>query len=214
MLSRRARTSLLVVLAGWASAVGIGVLQIRAYENTSGAPSRAPVAWPVKTSVPLSDGVPTLILFVHPHCPCSRASIAELAQLMTDCGGNVSAIVLMLQPAGVDRDWVRTGLWESASAIPGVRVECDVDGVESRRFGTATSGQAHLYSSEGRLLFAGGITASRGHRGENVGRTAITSLVLDDRKVRHIAATPVYGCPLFNKSCPQVAEGASVCPGK
>ena len=38
-----------------------------------------------------------------------------------------------------------------------------------QRFGAETSGQTLLYDRDGRLLFSGGTTGSRGHDGDNAG---------------------------------------------
>jgi hypothetical protein len=52
-----------------------------------------------------------------------------------------------------------------------------------------------LYAPTGKLLFSGGITASRGHEGDNVGRSAIVSFILNGHApVNH---TPVFGCSLL-----------------
>src|SRR5712691_5642885 len=59
-----------------------------------------------------------------------------------------------------------------------------------------TSGQTVLYDSQGRLLFSGGITGSRGHSGDNAGRSSIVSLV--NAGVADQKETIVFGCPLFN----------------
>ena len=71
----------------------------------------------------------------------------------------------------------------------------DGDGREARLFQAVTSGQTILYDSHGRLLFSGGITASRGHSGDNAGRSAIVSLV--NAEVPDRTETLVFGCPLF-----------------
>ena len=77
-------------------------------------------------------------------------------------------------------------------------------GIESRRFGAATSGQALLYAADGRLLFAGGITESRGHRATTraARRSPRSSWSGGSGRAGH---TPVYGCPLFDESsaCPK-----------
>lgn len=132
---------------------------------------------------------------------------------MTHCHGKLVTTVLMLHPAGMSDAWVHTDLWTSAAAIPGVTVLDDGEGMEARRFGAATSGQSLLYSTDGRLLFAGGITESRGHSGDNAGRSAIESLVLgtETHATRGPAVTPVYGCPLFGPGdCQKV--GPTTCP--
>jgi hypothetical protein len=139
------------------------------------------------------------VLLIHPHCPCSRATIEELARLMNDCNGKVNATVLMLHPAETAKTWEQTDLWRSAVVIPGVSVVADEEGRESQRFGAATSGQTLLYAADGRLLFAGGITESRGHSGDNAGRSAVCELVLASNPgLRRPLHTPVYGCPLFD----------------
>jgi hypothetical protein len=126
---------------------------------------------------------------------------------MNDCNGKVKATVLMLHPAEAADKWEQTDLWRSAAVIPGVSVNADEEGRESQHFGAATSGQALLYAVDGRLLFAGGITESRGHSGDNAGRSAVCKLVhRSDPGVRRPLNTPVYGCPLFDQ--------CSVCPQK
>jgi len=137
-------------------------------------------------------------MLVHPQCPCSRASIGELALLMAQSQGRLKAYVLFLKPAGFSDDWEKTDLWQSAAGIPGVKPLVDYDGMEARRFHAKTSGQTVLYDAEGRLLFSGGITAARGHAGDNAGRSAIVSLV--NAKVADKAETPVFGCPLFDEN--------------
>jgi hypothetical protein len=207
----RSRAMYAVLGTAWAAAVAFGLSQLWRYESTPDVPARAPLEWPGETGRSGEGGTPTLVLFAHPRCPCSRATIRELAKLMTDCRGKLTATVLVLRPDGVPEGWERTDLWQSAAAIPGVSVRCDAGGIESRRFGAATSGQALLYAADGRLLFVGGITESRGHEGDNAGRSALTSLVLGRNMPPQPAVTPVYGCPLFDESSPCPAEGTPAC---
>ena len=187
------------LIAGWAVAVGVGGFRFWRYESAAGAPADAPSRWPAQSSVTRKAGQPTLVLLAHPKCPCTRATVSELAKLMTDCQGKVLATVLVVRPPGMPADWEKTDLWFSAAAIPGVTVIVDDEGREAQCFGAATSGQALLYSAAGTLLFSGGITESRGHAGDNAGRSAITALVLHPTTKLSLAAhTPVYGCPLFD----------------
>jgi hypothetical protein len=53
-----------------------------------------------------------------------------------------------------------------------------------------------LYDTAGRLLFSGGITAARGHSGDNAGREAIVALLAGAPTDR--TQTPVFGCKLSN----------------
>jgi hypothetical protein len=46
------------------------------------------------------------------------------------------------------------------------------------------------------LQFSGGITASRGHSGDNLGRSAVVALVTTGESATN--HTSVYGCSLHN----------------
>lgn len=115
---------------------------------------------------------------------------------MAHSQGRVRAYVLFIKPEGASVDWGNTDLWQSAAAIPGVNVVEDSAGIEARLFNVATSGQTLLYNTQGQLLFSGGITASRGHFGDNAGEGAIVAIVNAEAPTQ--TETPVFGCPLFN----------------
>src|SRR5881409_3333569 len=118
----------------WLSSVSAGLLLLLGYSNSPGASRAAPRCWPAQSQIPHDANRSTLLLFVHPRCPCSRATLGELNALLAHCPGQIDAHVLFLRPEGTAEDWVKTDLWRAASAIPGVTVHCDNAGVESRRF--------------------------------------------------------------------------------
>ena len=60
----------------------------------------------------------TLVLAVHPHCPCTRASLDELAVIMTRGSGRVAARVLFVQPEGFSERWAQTDMWRTVRSIP------------------------------------------------------------------------------------------------
>jgi hypothetical protein len=122
--------------------------------------------------------------------------MGELASIMAHSQGRLSAYVLFIKPQGFSDDWEQTDLWQSASEIPGVTVVLDTDGREARLFDAATSGQTVLYDRDGHLLFRGGITASRGHFGDNAGQASIISIV--NAEIPDRTETSVFGCPLFD----------------
>jgi len=179
------------------------MLMILKYENASGAVGTAPEHWISGTQIALDRDRDTLIMFAHPKCPCTRASLEELNRLLAHGNGRIAAYVLFFRPRGYPDSWTRTDLWRSAAAIPGVKVEADVDDALSRRFGAETSGYVLLYDPQGQLLFRGGITGSRGHAGDNVGESAVISQATGQKT--SVTQTPVYGCPLMN----QCQQGAS-----
>ena len=166
------------------------------YENTPGVAAAPLPQWPAASRIQPAPDHATLVMLAHPHCPCTRASIGELAAIMAHCQGRLTAYVLFLKPEGFSDDWEKTDLWQSASTIPGVKVILDGDGHEARLFHAATSGQTMLYDPRGRLLFSGGITGSRGHFGDNAGQSAIVALA--NAEVPDQTETLVFGCPLFD----------------
>jgi hypothetical protein len=193
---KRSRLILFSGAIAWLLFVVLGLWLLMGYENTPGVAAAPPVQWPVDSQIQRTPNRATLIILAHPHCPCTRATVGELAAIMAHSQGRLTAYVLFIKPEGVRDDWDMTDLWQSASRIPGVQVIQDVDGGEAHRFHTSTSGQAILYDSQGRLLFTGGITASRGHSGDNAGRSAIVSLVNGESSEQ--LSTTVFGCPLFD----------------
>ena len=194
-LVTKRRVLLAASILCWGLAVCSGLIVMSNYANRPGVGATPPTRWPSASRIERPEGLATLVMLVHPRCPCSRASIEELDRLMVRSRGLVATRVLFLKPSDVSEDWEKTDLWRSAAAIPGVEVMRDDDGVEAARFGAATSGQVILYDRDGRLLFSGGITASRGHAGDNDGRDAIVSLLGGGRGTRH--SSPVFGCSLL-----------------
>lgn len=185
-----------LLILGLVVAIAMGALW--SYKNSPGAQGEAPERWPAATRLQRDPARPTLVMFAHPMCPCTRASLAELRVLMSEFGGRVDARVLFALPAGVGDDWTTSDSWTIASSIPGVRIERDTEEYESQLFGARTSGQVVMYGADGRLLFHGGITGARGHVGENAGRTRLASLLRDHSTAQ--VGSPVFGCPLDHPS--------------
>jgi hypothetical protein len=201
------KNRLILTAAGalWLFMVAVGVGALWSYESTPGASAAAPGLWPAASRIKPDADRATLVMLAHPHCPCTRASMNELARLMTQARGRVTAYVLFVKPAGFSDEWVQSDLWSSAAAIPGVTPVMDDGGDEAALFHAETSGQTVLYDAAGNLLFRGGITSARGHAGDNAGRTAIVSLLTSDEAEER--DTPVFGCPLFaRKECPAGKE--------
>lgn len=196
MIAIRLETRLLIVggLAAWLLTVGAGLTMLWVYADTPGPPAAAAATWPARASVARQTRTPVLLLFLHPHCPCSRATIGELARLLAGAQAPPATYAFFYRPADAEAGWERTDLWDSAAAIPGVHVISDERGAQARVFGAFVSGQTLLYSAAGSLTFSGGITEARGHEGDNPGRTALTSLLTGERADR--AQTPVFGCYL------------------
>jgi hypothetical protein len=185
----------------WAFGVGAGIERVWRYESTPGVAKSGPQLWPGSKLIQTRPGRPTLVMFVHPHCPCSRASLAELREIMLRSPEGLTASILFLRPHGAMDTWESTSTWRSAQGIPGLSVHVDRDGSEAARFGASTSGHTVLYGVDGHLLFSGGITAARGHVGDNSGRQAVLALLDVEHSVTRDHA--VYGCSLHDSNTAQ-----------
>jgi hypothetical protein len=196
-VNTRKRCPGLFTVAGvfWVSFVAIGFLILAKEEFTPVKAAPQGALFPRNCALQLVTDKPTLVLFAHPHCPCTRASLHELDTLLAQTQKRVSATVVFTIPDGVPAGWERGDLWNSATTIPGLHVIRDPGGREAHRFDVEGSGHVLLYAPSGKLLFSGGITASRGHEGDNVGRSAVLSFILEGHAA--VSQTPVFGCSLL-----------------
>jgi hypothetical protein len=164
------------------------------YASTPGIAAEPPGSWPEGSVIARMPGLATVVMLAHPRCACTRASLGELAELMDRAQGKTTAHVLFTLPEGLEEGWEKTDLWRRAVAISGVTVHMDAGGVEAARFHAFTSGETIVYDAAGSLIFRGGITAARGHAGDNPGRDRILSLLAKGSADR--ADSPVFGCAL------------------
>jgi hypothetical protein len=173
-IPNRPRLSTLFTLATglWLLLVTAGFAWFERYSREPGEAGESPTHWPADSRLPHATDQPTLLFFAHPQCPCTRASLAELARVLARCPGKVNPIVVFLRYQRFDEQWTHGDLWREAGAIPGVKVLAD-DGKEAGRFGAVTSGHVLLYDAQGLRQFSGGITPSRGQTGENPGSDAL-----------------------------------------
>ncbi len=191
----RARGAVAVALVAWAIAAVAGSGLMLLYEKRPGRAAEAPAAWPSASRVPRAPARTTLVMILHPRCPCSSASVEQLDRMLTRVREPLQVVVLMVRPSGTPPGWERTRLWNRASAIRGVTVMSDSEGVEAARFGSWTSGQVLVYDPRGRLRFSGGITGSRGMAGDNAGAAAAL-FQIESATGATVAGASVYGCDL------------------
>lgn len=177
------------------------------YGAEEGIVGTAPEQWPESLPAELTpeQGKPTVILFAHPLCPCTRSTLWELESLGNRLFGLFNLHVLFYEPedpSSMPDLWAATSLKQIASRIPATRLHKDVESRLAKHFGAYTSGHVLLYDTSGRLQFAGGITPSRGHVGSNPGRATLISSILSDDNVNALSPvlTPVFGCSLHEES--------------
>jgi hypothetical protein len=196
---------LLFLTSLWLAIAVAGTWGLMIYEYIPGQDRGIPATWPSSSGIPRAPNLSTLVMFAHPDCPCTRASIGELAVLMTHCQNLARVYVIFLQPAGSGPDWLHTDLWRSAEEIPGVVVRKDEQGREAGYFQASTSGRVVLYDARGKLLFTGGITSSRGHDGDSAGLSALMKLL--HHEATPVRETPVFGCSLLDP--PRIAQASA-----
>jgi len=164
--------------------------------------------WPASTALIRADHGNTLTLFLHPKCPCSRASIAELEKLfgyLQQRGTTLpTTYVVATLPESESTGWLDTQTVHRAAKLPGAQVLPDRGGREASRFGAVTSGTVMVFDATGRRLYAGGITPARGMEGDNAGHDAIQS-ILEGRETS-VSNTPVFGCVLCLPHSPPQPE--------
>lgn len=197
-MHRRKKIIVATVIAGlvWAVAVAGGLQLVLSYEQGAGSTGEIPGAWPRDSAIQRAADRPTLLLFAHPRCPCTHATMGELAQVMAHTQGKLHTCVVFYEPENGGAQWAHSSLEQNAAAIPGVTVVADIGGREAKRFGAETSGHALLFAPNGKLLFSGGITASRGHAGDNAGESALIAIV--DGRAAPQTRTRVFGCGFGN----------------
>jgi len=200
--AERRRWLWLLVATVWFGSAAAGLWVLWSYENQPGVAAHALPQWPAGSGLAHDTDGPTLVMLVHPHCTCSRASLTELAEILARTTTRPKTYVLFLKPRDFADGWEKTDTWRAAAALPGATVVRDDEGARAERFGAVTSGQTFLYDAGGQLMFSGGITGSRGHTGDNAGRSSVLALLNQAPSGGSATAprdaTSVFGCSLFS----------------
>ncbi len=181
----------LMVLAG-------GFAALHRYEARPGSAGEPAKTWPAKVAIPLEPQGLTLVLALHPRCPCSAATCQELERILTAKPNGARLHVLLFKPADVSDDWTATSTTRSLEALPNVRCWIDENCKLADIFGAATSGELLVYDARGKLRFAGGVTPLRGQAGSNPGSDALMALL--DGKPIELRTAPVFGCSIRSTS--------------
>ena len=191
---RPGRSILPVIVSIWVVLVGSAFAGLLAYHNMPGERRDHTEVWPANNSIQIDAQRANLVVFIHPQCPCSVATLNELARIQSACGVRLKIQVVFYCPS--DKHWEDTSKVRQALTIPNVHIANDIDGKLAKRFGALTSGHSFLYSTDGRRVFSGGITPARGHEGENLGRNSIVNYVLEGKTT--CDKTNVFGCPILD----------------
>lgn len=191
------RAVLVTAAIVWASTVVAALQAIRRFESTPGLAADAHVMWPAASGVARASDASTLVMLIHPHCSCSRASIKELGEIIDKSPRSMQTWVLVYRPSDAKAGWEDTDVYRAAHLLRRAHVRIDVDGAEAKRFGGFTSGQTFLYDRDGQLRFTGGVTSLRGHAGMNRGRADVIRIA---NATATKGAHPVFGCAINSKT--------------
>ncbi|MCP3061810.1 RedB protein [Myxococcus sp. K38C18041901] len=199
MKHREGRPGVLAGLVGvWLVACVLGTGLLWRYASAAGERAAPPGKLPESLGLERGASDWALLIFLHPQCACSRATLTELGKLVHFAGARLATRVYIWAPREASEGFVQSELWERSRALPGVEVLADVDGKVARELGALTSGHVVLYAPDGTERFSGGITAARGHEGDSPGGLALRALLSSGEAER--SASPVFGCALNTPS--------------
>lgn len=192
----------------WCTGIAFGFTLLVDHGAKPSLQSPSPQQWPSDVEIQRATNVSTLLFFIHPQCPCTFASLAELERLVAQSDSSLQTILILNCPTEKLDEWMQTAVAKRAKGIPGARIFVDIDGKLSANFKASISGQCLLYAPSGQLLFQGGLTASRAHEGENLGQTILFHM-LADREPRDLEnhepqVVAVYGCELIQSHSPSL----------
>lgn len=187
-------------VAAWAALVAVGFAAWYRYEHTPGDPGPPP-----QSPAP-AGAAREVVAYVHPRCPCSRATVAELAALALAHRGSAGVTVVLVLPPGGGAGWEHGPVLAAAERL-GLGTRCDAGGREAVKDGATTSGHVVARDAQGRVVFTGGVTPARGRTGDCLGRRAVVAVLGGDEPP--VRAAPVFGYTLLTPGC---VEGGSCRP--
>ena len=139
----------------------------RCMRRVRGVARPSPDRWPEGSAIPRDRRRPTLLIFLHPRCPCSLASLGELADILERSRDRVSTHAVVLDSPLLESGG-RSAIDQALAGLPQIAIHRDTAGAEAGRFKATTSGHLMLYDVQGRLVFSGGITAAPGPPGRQL----------------------------------------------
>ena len=203
----------LLALASWYSLSASG-FKTDGVQNSAAESPR----WPEGVELAHDGGRMQLVVFLHPKCPCSFATLTELHRVLVSAERERSSlpqvhVVACVPDSEPERtEWQKTRLIQQAKRLPQAELHIDFGGLVAARFGAEASGEVALFDEQGRRVYAGGVTAARGHEGPNVGADSLARLIVG--RAGAVAELPALGCRLVSgltevctNTCANLAQG-------
>lgn len=134
----------------------------------------------------------SVLVFIHPECPCTPASLRTLSRLVDECTADFDLQILVASYG--DTNSLQSTNARLAEAIPKATVQPDPNGTIAQSLDAHVSGTICVVAPNNNLLYLGGLTNSRGC--ETIGpHFQIIKQVIQNRWSAAVT-TSVYGCDL------------------
>jgi hypothetical protein len=193
----------------WLVGIVAGLVVLANYATRTPESVHPSTQWPVESHLPIKPGCISVVLFLHPRCPCSSATLSELCRILARTPAGCTITIAFFAPTSEPEEWRDTALRRRAASLGGVRIVDDIDAREATLFGAVNSGHVVVFGPDGALRFSGGITASRGHEGDNMGEDCVLASMFGQRPVA--LTTPTFGCEIVSANvgdlCPLCKQG-------
>ncbi|MCE9608334.1 MAG: hypothetical protein K8U03_25895 [Planctomycetia bacterium] len=184
----------------WLSSVAVVFQLWIDYDHDPGRAGDTLPLWPIDSRLKLDERYGTLVVFLHPFCPCSQKGMRKIERIIADRTNRPTCYFLFSDLN--DNTVVETDSdnWRRARSLSREGTLTDFDAVEATRFGAKTSGFLAFYDAAGRLRFRGGITSERGGEQSNAFERLLSEAIAGSDFP--LVSTPVYGCPLVERKSP------------
>jgi hypothetical protein len=184
---RKRHFCILIIVVFWIICTGFFYRQMLNFDITPGVASlNPPATWPTEFHKP------TLIVFLHPKCTCSAASLTQIAKLQSRLPDRFQTILVLWQPSNGNSEWANLPQPDFGQ-LADYKLVLDKEGRMARKFDAHTSGQSFLYDADGQIRFSGGLTSTRGDSESGPAFSTLAQLIAKQDSSK---TAPVFGCSL------------------
>lgn len=135
-----------------------------------------------------------LLVFYHPHCPCTAASLRNLQRINSSLVSERKIYAFAFHPQDEPVTWIESPTTKLLRGIPNITIIPDREAIACQAFGLSTSGHMLVYDEAQRLIFSGGITPGRGHEGDCQSSFDLRQKINGEKSTLNY--WPVYGCSI------------------
>jgi hypothetical protein len=180
-----------IVVVLWSVLATAGMFAVARSGRAVSRPETPVDHWPDASPVPRNPGRATVLVAIHPRCPCTPATLIAVHELIRREPGRFDVVCLATHPIDAGDAWVHASNVEMAREIPGAVVVMDPEGDLAAAHGLRASGQVILYAADGKVVFDGGLTPGRGM----VASGEVVARLLDPTR-SSLDRADAFGCPL------------------